>query len=254
VSTLTYTFAAGETKRYASGKFFKVRSASFEVEVVFFKNNGSEIGRANFSQGDSVNIEHGYAYAEVTSNQGQIIEVHTLNFIMESSSVVGDVNALVRDANLTIDGDQFFCGDSSQANINGYSSVALINESGSLNQVFVDSLKIWAIGSDVNLSLIDDFDTDGGAYIAILQRPASNKDLKGVDSVSTKVGRDNLSAARQGGVLNSNRVKANSNGTPTEFDFRNSPFELSPNQALVITSTALNSEVVALFEFSEKKT
>lgn len=254
MSTLTYTFVAGETKRYGSGKFFKIRSASFELEVIFYKNNGSEIGRAEFSQGDSVNIEHGYAYAEVTSAQAQDVEVHTLNFIMSSSSVVGDVNALTRNANLTEDGNQFFCGDNSQANISNYSSVCIVNLIGSLEQVFINHLKVWAIGGDARMRLMDDFATDGAAYISILRRSASNKDLSAADSASVEVGRDNLSASAQGVALNNNTILSSSNGAPTEIYFGNSPIEISPNQALIISGTAINSEIGAYFEFSEKKT
>jgi len=167
VSSLNYSFTAGETKSYGSGKFFKIVSAINSVEVKFFSNNGSEIGKATFTQGDSVNIEKGFASVEVTSATAQTVEVITLEFILSSSNVVGDVNSVItndyRDSN-SISGNSYFAfmllngvTNNFSAGAGGFAACQLWNPAASGKTLLVKSLRhsCNVFYTDGGLALLD---------------------------------------------------------------------------------------------------
>ncbi|MFK5947702.1 MAG: hypothetical protein QM500_02890, partial [Methylococcales bacterium] len=150
MSTLNYSFLAGEKKNFPKGKFFKINTASSQVKCIFFNADGVEIGRADFKQGDSINDEIGFSYVEVTSVLAQSVEVHVLPFIMSSSNLVGDVNALTIFKNLTKIGNQYFVGLKLLGQSANYAEVGIHNVAGNTTSVYINVLRLNAGGIDVD--------------------------------------------------------------------------------------------------------
>jgi len=244
---------AGFSARYLFVKNLNVPGAEFRIQY----SVAGEQFEDELDKGASIaglpDLVSNWVFYNDTAND-LVIDLKIGNTYYQKNELVGDVNALVRDANLTEDGMQFFAGDNAQAAPAAFSSVCLVNLLGSINNVFINRIKLWSIGGDASFRLIDDFATDGeAAYIGLLRKYATNKDLKAPPSSYTQVGRDGFSATIQGVGLNNNNILSSSTGEPTEVTYNNSPIKLSPNQALVISGNAVNTEVAALFDFSEKK-
>ena len=135
MTTQNLAFTAGETKALPQGNFFKINSATSKVSCVFFNKNETEIGRADFKQGDSINSDDGFAKVEVTSATAQAVEIHTLPFIMNSSNLVGNVSAVTKMQNDSNLGRRF------------YASIAGSSTGGAEHQIFNPN------NSGVNLSI-----------------------------------------------------------------------------------------------------
>lgn len=249
MTTINYTFAAGETKRVGQGKFFKIASSTQKVDCIFYNSNGSEIARADFRQGDAITDDDGFSYVEVTSAIGQDVEIHILPFKMVSSNLAGDVNALIRFDNLSIDGNQFFGGFSHLAGVGQYGYVGLCNPLGSGKRIVLTN---FSAGSTSGVLIVQKGTVSLMTTLTGVPVFPSNKNLNGVAPQGrVRYASENFILT---GTLATDwmaYMSCDTNGTPAQIKLGNSPFVLDQDEAIVVRASNVNETVTGTFSWQE---
>lgn len=189
----------------------------------FLTGIGAGINKINFINRGLASIDVEYHFSTIAS--------------YDEARVIGDVNALVRNANLTNDGNQFFQAFKVMPVNYGY--LLIENPVGSNVRVNIDRFKIKSSGASYSLIKTN---AVFGAYIGTLD----NKVLYGAQSKAKLYRTDDASSALAT-VLSAMKVNANE---ILPFDFENSPITLDEGEAFGVVG-AVGQELSTIFEISE---
>jgi len=161
----------------------------------------------------------------------------------------GDVNALVRSDNLTVDGNQFLIGYDDPANVGFRSQVGLWNPVGSAVDVIVGKLLVNGAASSFYLG----YDVTKAGYNNFTPGFYPNK------KINSPIGKAQIYSMVTGfdvmyynnNIYPISQVPIDSGSSVTMFDFKAQPLIIPEGRMLLVISSVDNSRISASFEYSE---
>lgn len=251
MTTLNYSFTAGQKKRLPGGKSFKIESSTADVTVTLYNKKGTKIDFVSgMGQGDGFVYEDGFHSMEMESATAQSVECNVTDLVMTSNNLVGNISALTTPDNLAKNGVSFFGGFESNAVASNYSFIGLRNPIGSGITVYVENIMLGSTGNTVmllrhNANGISDVPVFTLEHNKQLFGARANARVQtGTSGISLPVG------GAQDDVIGT--VPTDTQGSVSQVKMHGRPIELSEGEAIAARGIVVNTNVAAFFEWFEE--
>jgi len=246
------SLSAGEEMELGGGLYFHIIGATDPVDITFFKQSNTPtdtaigVGEGYRSIRSEQDRSHG---VKIKSATAQKIKVAHSEHYGDYNVIVGNVNALTEQKNLSKNGNQFIGG------YHLYSStqkvaLGLYNPPGSGVVLLVDQIIVNAEGSSVTLGGMSGVMMTSGLDLTQYNLAGGNKN-------------QSLSAASKGQLYQDLSGGAVVNlpiygvypteiyGTPSQLDYKTSPFVINEGKGLVVQTGVINKNLYCTIGWSE---